>query len=1318
MKERIRIVRGFWAIGGIVLFALGAIGSVLPFLPATPFILLAAFCFARSSDRLDDWFKSTKLYSSIFEGFITKRCMSIKAKLAIVIPITILMGLGLALMGNAPAGRIALAFIWVAHVAYFGFIVKTDRNDGTASTTESNTAVGEEPERTTPRKKHGGMPLVKTELFELLSDAKGYIGLQVMWKTVTLAAQIAIALAAAFLVQSAFESTLDLSTVAPVLATIAAGVAVRAIAGSNETHMAHLASIDVKRLLRGKIYDKLLRLGASYRESTPTSKVVQLAVEGVEQLETYFSLFIPQLFYAFIAPTVLFFALGLLVSWKTAGILLLFIPLIPVSLMVVRTVSKKLLSRYWDQYTRLGDTFLENLQGLTTLKIYQADDQAAARMERDSEEFRKATMNVLKMQLSSTSVMDIGAYCGAAAGMIAALMGLFAGEITVGGCFAVLLLAAEFFLPMRRLGSYFHVGMNGAAASDAIFDLLDLPEHAKGDTRLVRGNGVAFSLDHVSFSYDGERTVLRDVSATFPVGSFTSIVGVSGCGKSTVANLLMGRNRAYEGSLTVNEQQLRDVDESSLMENVTLVSRSSHLFKGSVRDNLLLGNPHADDKALRVALDQVRLLNFVEAQGGLDMPVEEGGTNMSGGQRQRLVLARALLHDTPAYIFDEATSSVDVESEELIMGVVRELARDRTVVLISHRLANVVASDAIFMMQEGRVIEQGTHEELLAVGGAYATLYNHQKELEGLTRKERTSVQKVRDVPNDAISDSLPPKTSAKQLSAPVGEKRASAFSIMGSLVGLVTSMAPIMCLAILLGALGFLCAMFLTVVAGYGVVGGALADSPTLLYSAMIGMAVARGLLHYGEQYCNHFIAFKLLAIVRRKVFAKLRTLAPAKLEKRDKGDLISLITGDIELLEVFYAHTISPIAIALLVSVVMVVFMGTLHWVAGLIALTAYLCLGVALPVWNGRRVSDVGLKHRNAVGALNAYMLDSLYGLDETIQYADGAARSAQIDARSRALSVLGGRANRMQRSQVVLTDLLIQVFSWGMLFVMLILHLNGVISFGGMVVAALAMTGSFGPEVALSNLSITLAGTLASGHRVLQLMEEQPETAERANCAPARFGDVNLDNVSFSYASDQILSNYSLDVPQGSIVGIHGPSGSGKSTVCKLIMRFWDVDKGNVSIGDRDVRAVNTSDLRTMESFVTQDTWLFHESIADNIAIGKRGATRDQIVIAAEKASLRDFIETLPQGIDTMVGELGDTLSDGERQRIGLARAFLHDAPLMLLDEPTSNLDSLNEAVILKSLTQIGANTTIVLVSHRESTMALADSIVEMGVKRPR
>ena len=566
--------------------------------------------------------------------------------------------------------------------------------------------------------------------------------------------------------------------------------------------------------------------------------------------------------------------------------------------------------------------------------------------------------------------------------------------------------------------------------------------------------------------------------------------------------------------------------------------------------------------------------------------------------------------------------------------------------------------------------------------------------------------------------------------------KRRSALQIMGSLIGLVKPLLHIMLAAIILGTLGYLCAIFLTILAGQVIVHGLLTgvagmivpvDNMWLVFTpvktiitVMIVIAVLRGILHYVEQYCNHFIAFKLLAIIRHKVFAALRKLCPAKLEGRDKGNLISIITTDIELLEVFYAHTISPIAIATLTSIIMVIFIGRYHWLAGVLALAAYLIVGVAIPMWNGKRGSQKGMEFRTNFGELNSFVLDSLRGLDETIQYGQGEKRKEQMSERSKNLSGMQESLSKMEGSQRSFTNMVILLASFGILALTIWLYAKGEMGFEGILTCTIAMMGSFGPVVALSSLSNNLNQTLASGERVLSLLEETPLVEEipgdvetsGVESMEYEFKGAEAENVTFAYGEEVILDNYSLKLQPGKITGIHGASGSGKSTLLKLLMRFWDVQDGSVSVDGTDVRKIPTKHLRDMESYVTQETHLFHDSIANNIAIAKPGASREEIMEAAKKASIHDFIMTLPKGYDTEVGELGDTLSGGEKQRIGIARAFLHECPLILLDEPTSNLDSLNEGIILKSLKESAKKKTVVLVSHRVSTMNVADVVYEM------
>ena len=548
--------------------------------------------------------------------------------------------------------------------------------------------------------------------------------------------------------------------------------------------------------------------------------------------------------------------------------------------------------------------------------------------------------------------------------------------------------------------------------------------------------------------------------------------------------------------------------------------------------------------------------------------------------------------------------------------------------------------------------------------------------------------------------------------------KKRSGSTVMARLIGLVRPLTGYMLLAILMGLLGHLCAAFITISGGYAVLSllGYATPLPLKgLFIAAVVFALLRGMLHYGEQSCNHFIAFKLLALIRDRVFRALRRLCPAKLEGRDKGDLISVITSDIELLEVFYAHTISPAAIAAVFTVLLCLFIGRYHWALGLLALAAYLTVGVIIPVVTSRLSGDTGLRFRTESGALSGFVLDSLRGLNETLQYGQGNQRLAEMNRRTDGLAAREEQMKRVAGRNTAVTGCIILLFDLGMLLLSSRLYQQGAVGFDGVLIPTLALFSSFGPAVALANLGSTLQSTFAAGNRVLDILEEEPVIREVTGQPETVFTGAGAKHVDFSYGEEQILSDVSVQIPEHAVIGIVGRSGSGKSTLLKLLMRFWDVQQGQIFLSDRDIRSLNTGNLREMESFVTQETHLFHDSIRSNLRIAKLDATDEEIVAACRKASVHDFIMTLPQGYDTPVGELGDTLSGGERQRLGLARAFLHNAPLMLLDEPTSNLDSLNEAIILKSLHAERAGKTVVLVSHRASTMRIADTVytVEHG-----
>lgn len=1242
--------------------------------------------------------------------------------------------------------------------------------------------------------------MIKKNLVNLLSHAKKYVVYNVLCQWIALLAQIAAIFTISGLLEKIIFENVNLNgelwtEIGKSAMILLAVIVIRYLCDRLAAKSSYAASVDVKRILREKIYNKLLKLGVSYRDKVSTSEVVQLSTEGVEQLETYFGKYLPQLFYSLLAPVTLFIILSF-VDFKASLVLLICVPLIPVSIVAVQKFAKKLLNKYWGIYTSLGDSFLENLQGLTTLKIYEADEMKAKEMDEEASRFRKITMKVLTMQLNSISVMDIVAYGGAAVGMVVVLKEFFAGNVNFAGTLTIVFLASEFFIPLRLLGSFFHIAMNGMAASDKIFNLLGLEEprdgtkdfpclneekieyHAKDNAEdnaentikdgAINMSGNAIEFENVEFSYEENRKILKGISISLPKGSFISLVGESGCGKSTIAGLLTGTLKGYQGKIAIDGVELSEIKEEEILKNITLIHHNSYLFKGTVEENLRMAKPDATEEELEAVLQKVNLLGFLKEQQGLKTLLQEKGSNFSGGQCQRLALARGLLHDSPIYIFDEATSNIDAESEEMIMEVIHEMAKEKTVLLISHRLSNVIDSDCIYFLKDGRIAESGTHKELLSKESVYANLYESQRKLEsfaalGKAEKRTAACESNLESSLDSnIEKSLAEKEKKQE------STRRSAVVIMGKLIGLVKPLFPIMMTAILLGTLGYLCAIFLTIFAGQGILSGlkelfdivaakngngvwiAHLTGVKVLFVCMIVMAVLRGVLHYIEQYCNHFIAFKLLAIIRHKVFASLRRLCPAKLEGRDKGNLISIITTDIELLEVFYAHTISPIAIAILTSAFMTIFIGRYQVWAGVLAAGAYLVVGCLIPIWNGRRGSKNGMEYRNAFGEMNSFVLDSLRGLDETIRYHQGSKRGNELSERSKELGKKQRKLSHLEGVQRSLTNLVILLFSFGMLFLCLSFYQKGTISLAGVIICTISMMGSFGPVVALSGLSNNLNQTLASGERVLRILEEEPiveevpegemperealeaelseeETPERkvitgkvsretVGKENLRFSGASMEHVTFSYEDEVILSDYSIDLEPGKIIGIHGASGFGKSTMLKLLMRFWDVQQGSVNINGKNIKKLPTTTLRKLEGYMTQETHLFHDSIANNIAIGKVGASREEIMEAAKKASIHEFIMTLPDGYDTQVGELGETLSGGERQRIGIARAFLHDAPLLLLDEPTSNLDSLNEGIILKSLKESAEEKTVVLVSHRESTMQVADVIFKMNQGR--
>lgn len=1210
------------------------------------------------------------------------------------------------------------------------------------------------------------------------------------------------------------------TTVAPMAGDLMVYVAlaivcmlVRYLATTHATRLGTEAAERVKLALRSKLYRKMVALGPSYRSRVKTSDVVQSAGEGVEQIQSFFELFLPQLFYAILAPITLFAVIAP-INMPAAVTMLVCAPLIIIVTGIVSMTAARAFKKYWGRYTDMGAAFLDNLQGLETLKNFDADDRAAIEMDKKAEGFRVMTMRVLQIQLRSLTAMDIVAYGGAAAGigvalwqyahtaaaaagasaagwspiMLAAhlpgafaylayglqyLMPFGAGfPLTLAGLLLIVLLSAEFFIPMRQLGSYFHVAMNGMTSTKRIFALLDTPEPAHGTATLPvtagtdagtdagtkagtkADGGITVSFDHVGYSYDSADSgaavqqtnsapapALTDLTFTAYPGQLTAIVGISGSGKSTAAALLAGTLTGYQGSLTLNGVKVSDLSGETLARTITLIGASSHLFAGTLRENLLMALPDdgqngeaasdAVDSRLWDALEQARIADFVRSQpDGLDMTIEPDAANLSGGQRQRIAIARALLHDSPVFVFDEATSSVDVESEELILATIRELvqSRSKTVIMITHRMANAEHADQVVVLEHGKSVETGTHAELMAAGGVYAKLFTTQADIENFGADHPQPASLTASASGSGAAVGAAPAAAPAEMST---------FQVIKRLLGEAKPLAGLMVAASTAGTIGHLAATFLPV---FGIIAGfALAGNPVWGMSAagaitaMIVCAVLRGLTRYVEQYLNHNVAFHLLALFRSKAFAALRRLAPAKLAGKGKGDLIAMLTTDVELLEIFFAHTISPVAIAVTTTIVYAIVAATLSpWMA-LALIVSHLIIGIIVPRFFATGVRNLGPAIRGAAGELDNVMLDDMRGLDEIIRFGRGEDRAQAIEDRTRALWRDHAKLSRVNGRFAGVGGLLVALLTSAAAGIAINLAGVNLYDIPALVAAFALLASSFGPTLALAALPANLTQTFASARRLFGLMDEAPAVVETGT-ANSDYEGMRLDRVTFAYpgeGSEAILADFSLDVPQHGILGIQGPSGRGKSTMLKLLMRYWDPQRGQVTLSGTPLPQIDVHARRRIQAMMSQETHLFDGTIRENLLIalpeseirngGAAGVLDARLREALAKASVLDLIDSLPDGLDTQVGELGDRLSEGERQRIGLARVFLRNADLVLFDEPTSRLDALNEAIILRSIHELskseqnadkGQDVAVVLVSHRESAMRVADAVLNL------
>jgi|GEM_PF-610487 len=1389
--------------------------------------------------------------------------------------------------------------------------------------------------------------MIKKELLSLIDEEeKKYILGGVVYKWLCLLCKITITAGmVGLIVRCAIslinnESIITATDYIKYIIPILLGIGLHFIFGIKEKNADYFTCKNIKEKLRSKIYNKICELGPSYTKHISTAKVTLLITDNVEKIGDYLGSFLSQIIFSIIAPITLFFVLFPICT-KAAILLLIFAFLIPVFTVWIHKISKNLLKDHLDSYDKLSDNFLDSLQGLTTLKMYNADEIYLKKIDNNSSDLRKKTMKVLSMQLNITFITDLFFYVSSAIGIIIALNEYFSGKLDMPGTLLIIILSAEFFIPMKKNTSVFCETANALEQACDILSFLSANGDSSGTKSFPKDN-ISITFENVKFKYNDnqdknditdstlwpndctenlglinkekeKKEVLKGVSLEFNKNSLTSIVGISGSGKSTIASILMGYENDYKGSIKVGNIELKDIKRSEILSNITLVSTNEILFEASLRENLLIAKKNANDEELLKVLKIVGITKIHDFEGEqlLNIEIKQNAKNLSAGQAQQIALARAILKNTSIYIFDEATSNIDAESEEIIINVIKKLSKIKTVIMISHRLSNVVDSDNIYMLKDGLVAESGKHKELMKHFGTYAILFDAQKKLENFGNNKNSLEEiplntkflenKTSALENLKLKNLIALKSSkdegknlnnsknsnnekvSSEQNIKIDSKNQGKKIIFNSIFSLIKilnelkELLPAMLVSIFLATAGFLCAIFIyinasKIMTGYGIKNENITFG---IFFCLILLSIFNAVLHYAGQYLSNYIAFKTLEVIRHKIFDTLRKLAPAKLDKKDRRNIFSILTSDIENLEIFYTHMLPHAIIALAISIIMIVFEWKIYFAAGIIAAISYVFVGIVIPFINVYANQNKGQIYKDSFESLNSFLIENIQAIKQIVQYKNEKEKKKILNLKTQNLTDLSQKEAKFKALQLEVTNVIIWIFAFMLLIILIKETLKGNLSFAKTIVAVVALLCSFEPLTDICDIQRDMNMTLASAKKVTDLMCEEPIIEENTT-GIENISDIEkafANKITFSYDEKNIFENLSLSFNKGSITGISGSSGCGKSTLLKLFMRFYDVKSGSINffsekidknmdsseIADKkeesvsennldkeskssmyeniesdnnninaglneknniannntndandknnennsqsnvnenkskpltamdilkqmqkqkedkekqkiehenelerrlveltkqkeeqrlkslkdaavkeknkkltarqrlldlypsdeevalsaNVTKINSKVLRNLESLVTKDAYLFNDTIAENIRIGKYDASMDEIIAAAKKASIHDFIMSLPNAYETSVGELGSSLSSGEKQRIALARSFLSDSDIIFLDEPTSLLDSLNEGLILKSLQKEKENKIIVLVSHKKSALGIADNVYNMN-----